>query len=49
MDERYKQFQFAIEAEKKAEAERDKILNEEELIAAKEWSKKCEAHYKDVK
>ena len=48
MDDRYKEFQFAIEAEKKAEAQRDKILTRKELQKAKEWSKKCEIHYEAV-
>lgn len=49
MQEKYNQWQWALEQQKKAEMERDKVLSKAEIEAAKEQSVVCQKHYEEVK
>jgi hypothetical protein len=45
MDDKYKEFEFALEAQREAEADRDKKLSKKELLAAQERADKCKQAY----
>ena len=49
MDDKYKEFEFALEAQRQMEANRDKKLSKKELAQAQERADKCKAAYLEHK